>query len=673
MLPASTTAATAAPELTDAQLLQRFARQRDEQAFAVLLQRHGAMVLNVCRRRLANRHDVEDAFQVTFLILAKKAGSIRWADSIAGWLHLVASRVATRARKNAGRRQLHEQQARRTPAPVQSSEPVSPELTAVLDEEMSRLPERYRSALVLCGLEGKTGEEAARQLGRPVGTVWYHLSRGRELLRGRLASRGIAVSASALALFLAGQASAASLPATLAGSTVKGAALVAAGKTAAELGVSASVQTLLHGMLQSMLATKLKIGAAFLAAFLAVSGTVGVVALSGGAPTPASKPAGDSRIVGYFAEWSVYDRNYHMANIPADKLTHVNYAFAKISEGGECTFFDKYAAVEKTYPGDKEDGSLHGNFRQLQLLKEKHPHLKTLLSVGGWTLSGPFSDAALTAESRSKLARSCVDFMTKYGFDGLDIDWEYPVAGGLESNKTRPEDKKNYTLLLAELRKQLDARGETDRKRYLLTIAAPAGPANIANLELDKIAPLVNWFNLMAYDFHGGWNERTNFAAPLHVPANDPAPADSPQRRYSVADAVTAYVSAGVPRTKIVVGMPFYARGWGGVRKENNGLYQPHDKNLPKGTWEAGVWDYKDLAANHVGKAKRYWNDEAKAPWLFDADKGLMITYDDPESLRAKADYVRTEGLGGAMIWELSGDDKESSLLGAIRAAFERN
>jgi chitinase len=555
--------------------------------------------------------------------------------------------------------------------PSQQSEPVATELALALDEELTRLPERYRSALVLCCLEGKSGEEAARQLGRPVGTIWYQLSRGRELLRGRLASRGIAVSIPALVAFLAGQASAASIPTTLAGSTLQGAVLVAASKSAAELGVSASVQTLLHGMLQSMLFTKLKIGAAFLAAILAVTGTVSVVAFREAPQSTPPNPAGEKRIVAYFAEWSVYDRNFHVANVPADKLTHVNYAFAKISDAGECTLFDKYAAVEKTYPGDKEDGSQHGNFRQLQLLKEKHPHLKTLLSVGGWTLSGPFSDAARTAESRAKLAKSCVQVMTRYGFDGLDIDWEYPVSGGLESNKTRPEDKQNYTLLLTELRKQLDAQGETDRKRYLLTIAAPAGPANIANFELDKLAPLLDWFNLMAYDFHGGWSARTNFAAPLYVASADPAPDGTPERKYSVDHAVKAYIAAGVPRTKIVVGMPFYARGWGGVGKANNGLYQAHARELPKGTWEQGVWDYKDLSANYIGKFKRYWNDEAKAPWLYDADKGVMITYDDPESLRIKAEYVRAEGLGGAMIWELSGDDRGSSLLKAIRDGLE--
>src|SRR5262249_35238537 len=152
----------------------------------------------------------------------------------------------------------------------------------------------------------------------------------RELLRDRLASRGIAVSIPALVAFLAGQASAASIPTTLAGSTLQGAVLVAAGKSAAELGVSASVQTLLHGMLQSMLFTKLKIGAAFLAAILAVTGTVSVVAFREAPQSTPPNAAGEKRIVAYFAEWSVYDRNFHVANIPADKLTHINYAFAKI-------------------------------------------------------------------------------------------------------------------------------------------------------------------------------------------------------------------------------------------------------------------------------------------------------------------------------------------------------
>jgi chitinase len=234
---------------------------------------------------------------------------------------------------------------------------------------------------------------------------------------------------------------------------------------------------------------------------------------------PALACAAEPKVVGYFVEWGVYDRKYHVKDVPADKLTHLNYAFAKIADG-ECAVVDPYAATDKAYPGDKQDpGVLRGNFNQLQQLKKQHPHLKTLISVGGWTLSGPFSDAALTKESRAKLAKSCVAFMKKYEFDGVDIDWEYPVGGGLESNKKRPEDKQNFTLLLAELRAQLDEAGKADKKQYLLTIAAPAGARNMVNLELDKIHPYLDWLNLMAYDFHGPWEKTTNLNTPQPAPA----------------------------------------------------------------------------------------------------------------------------------------------------------
>jgi chitinase len=260
--------------------------------------------------------------------------------------------------------------------------------------------------------------------------------------------------------------------------------------------------------------------------------------------------------------------------------------------------------------------------------------------------------------------------MIKYGFDGVDIDWEYPVGGGLASNKTRKEDRTNYTLLLAELRRQLDVQGKEDRRSYLLTIAAPAGPATMAHLELDKIHPHLDWINLMTYDFHGGWSPITHFNAPLFAVRDDPTPDESERLYFNVASAVQAYLKAGVPAEKLVVGVPFYGRGWDGVPDRNRGLYQKPAPNLPRGTWEAGVFDYKDLARNHVGKYARHWHEEAKVPWLFDAKTGIMISYDDPESLRAKAEYILHQKLGGVMFWELSGDDAESSLLKALHAVL---
>jgi chitinase len=375
--------------------------------------------------------------------------------------------------------------------------------------------------------------------------------------------------------------------------------------------------------------------------------------------------AAEFKVVGYFTEWGVYDRNYHVAEIPAAKLTHINYAFAKIVDG-ECALFDVNAATEKAYQGDKpERGALSGSFNQLLQLKKKHPHLKTLISVGGWTLSGPFSDVAANEESRTRFAKSCVAFIRKYGFDGVDIDWEYPVGGGKEGNKTRKEDKTNFTLLLAELRRQLDVAGKTDKKQYLLTIAASAGLRNIDNLEIDKIHKHLDWINVMTYDFHGAWDRTTHFNAPLFPIKDDPAK-DEMSRKLNVDSAIRTYLTAGVPAAKIVLGVPFYGCGWIGVGKENNGLFQAK-KSMPKGTWEEGKFDYHDLAKNYVGKYERHWHDEAKVPWLYDEKSGLMISYDDPESLKLKAQFARDKKLGGIMIWELSADDAKSSLLNALR------
>lgn len=373
--------------------------------------------------------------------------------------------------------------------------------------------------------------------------------------------------------------------------------------------------------------------------------------------TQTPPPNSQARVIGYFVSWSVYERNFHVADIAADKLTHVNYAFANISEEGDCILGDVYADTEKIYPkSDSEDdppGTLHGSFNQLRLLKEANPHIKTLISVGGWNWSSKFSDVALTAESRERFARSCVDFMVRYGFDGLDIDWEYPVAGGLNGNGARPEDKQNFTLLLEALRTALDARASVDGRAYLLTIAAPAGPTLYANLELDRIHPYLDWLNVMTYDFYTGGEAVTNLNAPLYAAADDPA-ANAPVLNADAA--LRAYLEAGVPANKVVMGVPFYGRGWSGVNRTNQGLFQP-SSGLPSGTWESGVFDYADLAANYVDVGySRQWHSTAQVPWLYSADEGVMISYDDAESVSQKMDYIKRHGLGGAMIWELSAD-----------------
>ncbi len=380
----------------------------------------------------------------------------------------------------------------------------------------------------------------------------------------------------------------------------------------------------------------------------------------GAPPRPdAGGPTTTGRMVGYFPGWAVYARDFHVPEIPADRLTHINYAFANISAAGECELGDAYADTERLYPGDTWDEPLRGSFGQLLELKAAHPQLRTLISVGGWTWSERFSALARTAEGRERFARSCADFMERYGFDGIDVDWEYPVSGGLYQGAA--EDRHNYTLLLQAMRRELEARGADDGRHYLLTIAAPAGPAIIANLEVPAIAAPLDWINVMTYDFMGAWSDRTGFNAPMRTTAGSGEPAG-----FAVTDAVDAYLEAGVPADKLVLGVPFYGRSFQGVGPTDEGVFQPHTGAGP-GTWEAGVLDWEDIAANYLPRLTRRFSANAQSPWLYDPTARVLISYDDPESLAIKARFARERGLGGLMIWEMSADDDDHTLLDALR------
>ncbi len=248
--------AWAADDNGDGPLLERFACARDEMAFTALVQRHGAMVLGVCRRVLGHEHDSEDVFQATFLLLARKAPSIRNKASVASWLHGVAYRLALRARTGAARRRAHEQRAAR---PDRAGEALGDDLRTVLDEELGRLPEKYRLPVVLCDLQGQTHEEASRLIGCAPGSMSWRLDRGRELLRQRLTRRGFTLSAGLLGTMLAEQAALAAVPPCLLATTVRAAVAFAAGEVAGGI-VSAPAAALVKGMLKTMFLAKLRIG-----------------------------------------------------------------------------------------------------------------------------------------------------------------------------------------------------------------------------------------------------------------------------------------------------------------------------------------------------------------------------------------------------------------------------
>jgi len=365
------------------------------------------------------------------------------------------------------------------------------------------------------------------------------------------------------------------------------------------------------------------------------------VAVEASLPSPTATPAVSAkRMVGYLPSWAI-GHDYAVGDVPAMNLTHLVYAFAKVTDTGECAM-----ASPKVDPSA---------FAELRRLRTNSHGLQMSISIGGAGASDRFPNATNSPEARTRFASSCASFMKQHGFDGIDVDWEYPSDA---------DQKVNFTALLVELRSQLDQLGQNDARHYILTIAAPAGPAHYVNLELDRLASSVDWINLMTYAFHGTWSQVTNFNAPLFASSTDPS--STIQRIiYNTDAAVQAYLGAGVPSDKIVVGVPFYGYGWKGVPDVNNGLYQ-QSAGLPDGTRVPGVFTYRDLKNRYVGTYTRFWHDEAQVPWLYDSTAGVMITYDDPTSVAVKANYVRSHGLGGVMIWELSTDDVEHSLVSAI-------
>ena len=393
-------------------------------------------------------------------------------------------------------------------------------------------------------------------------------------------------------------------------------------------------------------------------------------------------PVQDSRkVVAYYIEWGIYGRNYQPADMPLDSITHVNYAFANIGSDGRIAIGDPYAATEKLYPGDTWDQPYAGTYNQLNnVLRAQHPHIKTLISVGGWTWSGKFSDVALTEESRSVFAESCLDFIRTYNFDGVDIDWEYPVEGGLASNTTRPEDGVNYTLLLQELRRVLDAAAEEDDRPYLLTIASPAGWQKTRHLQVPEISAALDWINIMTYDFRGSWDmSSTAHHAAIYENPADPIDGDGVAEKYNMNYSVNEFLSRGAPPEKIVVGVPFYSRAWGGVQDPlgNGGLYQPAS-TVPPGTWDdgssgaTGVNDFFEIEEMiSSGAYTRYWDDIAKAPYLYSPSMhgGHFVSYEDEQSLELKIDYILEKQLGGVMFWEITADRNES-LLGVIDSSL---
>jgi chitinase len=421
--------------------------------------------------------------------------------------------------------------------------------------------------------------------------------------------------------------------------------------------------------------------------------------------------AGRYARVGYFVQWGIYGRQFFVKNLDtsgaAAKLTHINYAFTNL-DPVNLTCLNGVTRGTTPNPQDPDQGTgagdadadygrpmtaaqsvdgvadtgfekLRGNFNQLRKLKVKYPNLKVLISIGGWTYSKFFSDAAATDAARQKLVASCLDLYIKGNlrlaggaggpgaaadiFDGIDLDWEWPGSEGHPGNHVSPNDKHNNTLLIAEFRRQLDALTATTGKRYQLTTFTPADPAKVAaGWEISgssNVFSYLDFANVQGYDFHGAGSDnswepnRTGHQANWNTDVDDPYGV-----HFSAENALQIYASAGVNPRKLTIGIPFYGRGWQNVADGGrSGEWQTANGAAPgQFQEEAGTRGYNNLRSSFPNLTIVH-DQQALATSGYTGANGQWWTFDDPWSIGQKMAIVKQKNLLGAMIWEMSGDN----------------
>lgn len=414
--------------------------------------------------------------------------------------------------------------------------------------------------------------------------------------------------------------------------------------------------------------------------------------------------AQDKILGGYFEEWSIYYAGYNIANLHqngvANKLTHLFYAFANVTTTPTpaCAIADSWADYQTPYlpsvSGVPYAGPIYGNFAAIQQLKQLHPKLKVLISVGGASAANTaaFATAASTAAGRQALASSCIDLFVNGNlaagisapglFDGFNLDWEFPAA----------TDTKNFTALLAEFRSQLNALSKTTGKKYVLSFDGPAGAQNYVNIDLRNAAKQVDFITIDGYNYAGSWQTQTNHASPLFDSKQDPLFGQN----LDIDATVNAYLKAGVPPHKYTMGLPLYATGWSGVPNVNHGLYQnstgPSPVLLSDGTGlctdlsggtagcdtllTPGLATYSTLSTLTANGYSKYFDPKRIAVSLYDPTGGTFYTYDDPTTAFLKMLYVDRKvpgGLGGAYVWAVKDDDANGTMVKTMAAGLAQS
>ena len=406
---------------------------------------------------------------------------------------------------------------------------------------------------------------------------------------------------------------------------------------------------------------------------------------------PVLTNAQKKEIVAYYPEWRAKgDKPYFVKDIEngnsADKITVLNYAF--IIPGPDSSgniipkfmnsFIDygQFYSSQMSIDGIADDSTqaLRGQFNQLKKLKERHPDIKILLSIGGWEGSKYFSDALLTHDSREIFINTCLDRFI-FGnlpedngaggkgaaqgiFDGFDIDWEYPVNGGKDSVDHNPDDNNNLTKFYKMFRAKLDS----INPNYILTSAVPATEKFARFYNIYKDQQYLDWYNLMTYDYRGGWDIITGHNSNLLSSSVDTT---FDRERNSFDKTVHLYNCIyGVSRSKLIPGAVFYGRGWGNVDTLENGLGMSGGST--SGTFENGFSYYFELKKLKDQGFKEYWDPYAMAPYLYNSKEKIFWTFDNTKSISLKAHYVNAYDLRGLMFWEISGDDSAGTLVNTI-------
>ncbi len=374
-------------------------------------------------------------------------------------------------------------------------------------------------------------------------------------------------------------------------------------------------------------------------------------------------PANSQDIIAYYPSWrwQLRDKRIIPQTLAYDKISIINYAFFIPLENGQITGMNPEADAVLLEGKINKSSEKHVPEKTLVYLAHEHS-VRVMVSIGGWEDSDLFPQIAANAVKRSLFTKSCIEQIQKYGFDGIDIDWEYP---GYEPHNGSPQDKENFNLLLQAIRHSLDILEDQTGQHYFLSAALPANPTHVAKIDIKTISQILDFMNVMTYDFHGPWDSITNHNAPLFPPAQGDSALcmDATFRLYRD--------TYQVAPSKINLGIAFYGRAYQGC----NQLFQPHKGEEITFFGGQGGSDYVQII-KHIHLFTPFWDDQAQVPYIVSDSLAIFVSYDDPKSISLKADYIIKNRAGGVLIWQIMGDVFESGstpLLDAINNVFNHS